>query len=100
MNILYYNRSRNEEAETTYNATYCTMDDLLEQSDFVCIMTPLTPQTEKMIGKRAFEKMKKTAVFINAARGKVVDEAALIEALQSNEILAAGLDVFEKTYRS
>lgn len=96
MNILYHNRSRNEEAETTYNATYCTMDKLLEQSDFVCIMTPLTQETEKMIGKEEFEKMKKTAVFINAARGKVVDEAALIEALQSNEILAAGLDVFEK----
>jgi gluconate 2-dehydrogenase len=96
MNILYHNRSRNEEAETTYNATYCTMDELLEQSDFVCVMTPLTQKTERMIGKREFEKMKKTAVFVNAARGKVVDEAALIEALQTNEILAAGLDVFEK----
>ncbi|WP_095532683.1 2-hydroxyacid dehydrogenase [Domibacillus epiphyticus] len=96
MHVLYHNRSRNEQAEHTYNAVYCTMDELLEQSDFVCVMTPLTAQTEKLISKREFAKMKKTAIFVNAARGKVVDEAALIEALQSNVILAAGLDVFEK----
>lgn len=96
MNILYHNRSRQEEAEHTYNAVYCTMDELLEQSDFVCLMTPLTEQTRGMISREAFEKMKETAVFINASRGPVVDEKALIQALQSKQIQAAGLDVFEQ----
>ena len=94
MEILYHNRSRNEEAEQKYGATYCSMEDLLKQSDFVCLMTPLTPQTEKMMGKREFELMKETAIFINGSRGKTVDEEALIHALQTGEILAAGLDVF------
>ena len=94
MEILYHNRSRNEEAEQKYGATYCSMEDLLKQSDFVCLMTPLTPQTEKMMGKREFELMKETAIFINGSRGKTVDEDALIHALQTGEILAAGLDVF------
>ncbi|UUD44589.1 D-glycerate dehydrogenase [Bacillus pumilus] len=94
MQILYHNRSRNEEAELKYNATYCTLDDLLKQSDFVCLMTPLTPQTEKLIGQREFELMKETAIFINGSRGKTVDEQALIQALKTREILGAGLDVF------
>jgi gluconate 2-dehydrogenase len=94
MKILYHNRSRNEEAEQKYNATYCSLDDLLKQSDFVCLMTPLTPQTEKLIGKREFELMKETAIFINGSRGKTVDEQALIQALETKRILRAGLDVF------
>ena len=96
MDILYHNRSRNEEAEQKYNATYCTLDDLLKQSDFVCLMTPLTPETEKLMGKREFVLMKKTAIFINGSRGKTVDEQALIQALETKEILGAGLDVFVK----
>ncbi|PLS04809.1 2-hydroxyacid dehydrogenase [Neobacillus cucumis] len=94
MEILYHNRSRNEEAEQKYNATYCSLDDLLKQSDFVCLMTPLTPETEKLIGKREFELMKETAIFINGSRGKTVDEQALIHALKTRGILGAGLDVF------
>ncbi|QGQ46458.1 2-hydroxyacid dehydrogenase [Metabacillus sediminilitoris] len=94
MNILYHNRSRNNEAEQKYGATYCSLEDLLRQSDFVCLMTPLTPQTEKLIGKREFELMKKTAIFINGSRGKTVDEEALYHALKTGEIYAAGLDVF------
>ncbi|RKJ31552.1 D-glycerate dehydrogenase, partial [Butyricicoccus sp. 1XD8-22] len=93
MQILYHNRSRNEEAENKFGATYCSLDELLQQSDYVCLMTPLTPATEKMIGKREFELMKKTAIFINGSRGKTVDEEALIDALKTGEILAAGLDV-------
>lgn len=96
MDILYHNRSRNEEAEQKYNATYCTLDELLKQSDFVCLMTPLTPETEKLMGKREFVLMKKTAIFINGSRGKTVDEQALIQALETKEILGAGLDVFVK----
>lgn len=94
MQILYYNRSRKEEAEQKYNAIYSSLEELLKKSDFVCVMTPLTPSTEKMIGKREFELMKDTAIFINGSRGKTVDEEALIYALKTNEILAAGLDVF------
>ncbi|OXS76608.1 2-hydroxyacid dehydrogenase [Domibacillus enclensis] len=96
MNILYHNRSRNEQAEHTYDAVYCTMEELLRQSDFVCVMTPLTPQTKGMIGDAEFAGMKETAIFINASRGAVVDEQALIRALQAGQILGAGLDVFEQ----
>ena len=95
MDILYHNRSRNHKAEQKYSATYCSLEDLLKQSDFVCLMTPLTPETEKLMGKKEFEQMKESAIFINASRGKTVDEEALIQALQNGEILAAGLDVFD-----
>ncbi|RDW18376.1 bifunctional glyoxylate/hydroxypyruvate reductase B [Oceanobacillus arenosus] len=94
MDIIYHNRSINIEAEQAFGATYYSIDDLLAKSDFVCLMTPLTPQTEKMIGKREFARMKDTAIFINSSRGKTVDEEALIDALQTGEILAAGLDVY------
>lgn len=95
MDILYYNRSRKKEAEEKYDATYCKLDDLLAKSDFVCLMVPSTPETEKMIGEREFKIMKRSAIFINGSRGKNVDEKALYHALINKEILAAGLDVFE-----
>ncbi|KGR77643.1 2-hydroxyacid dehydrogenase [Ureibacillus manganicus] len=94
MPIFYHNRSRNEHAEFEYGATYCSLDELLQKSDYVCLMTPLTPATENLIGKREFELMKNTAIFINGSRGKTVDEVALVDALKTGEILAAGLDVF------
>ncbi|MCY8233394.1 2-hydroxyacid dehydrogenase [Priestia endophytica] len=94
MDILYYGRSRKKEEEKTYNATYCSLEELLQKSDFVCLMTPLTPQTEGLMGKREFELMKQSAIFINGSRGKTVDEEALINALRTEEILGAGLDVF------
>lgn len=94
MNILYHNRSRNKQAEKAYQATYCDLDELLEQSDFVCLMVPATKETEKMMGERQFKKMKNTAIFINGSRGKNVDEDALYDALQNKDILAAGIDVF------
>jgi glyoxylate/hydroxypyruvate/2-ketogluconate reductase len=96
MEIIYHNRSRNKEAEEKFGATYCSLDELLIQSDFVCLMIPHTPETEKMIGEREFQLMKKSAIFINGSRGKNVDEQALIKALQQKWILRAGLDVFEK----
>jgi glyoxylate/hydroxypyruvate/2-ketogluconate reductase len=94
MEILYHNRSRNEEAEQKFDAIYCSLEELLKRSDFVCLMTPLTAQTEKLMGRREFELMKKSSIFINASRGKTVDEEALIDALQTGQILGAGLDVF------
>ena len=96
MPILYNARRHHQEAEERFNARYCDLDTLLQESDFVCLILPLTDETRHLIGKSAFEKMKKSAIFINAGRGPVVDEKALIEALQNGEIHAAGLDVFEQ----
>lgn len=96
MNVLYYSRTKKPEAEENYNAQYRDLDDLLKEADFVVLMTPLTKETEGMIGKREFSLMKKSAIFINGSRGQTIVERDLIEALQSGEIAAAGLDVFEK----
>jgi phosphoglycerate dehydrogenase-like enzyme len=72
------------------------LNELFEKSDFVVTLVPLTEQTKKMIGEEQFKRMKKTAWFINVARGPVVDEQALIKALKEGWIAGAGLDVFEK----
>jgi gluconate 2-dehydrogenase len=95
MQILYHNRSQNKQVENEYNAEYCELDELLKRSDYVCLMTPHTPETDKMIGEREFRLMKDSSIFINGSRGKNVDEEALIRALQNQWILAAGLDVYE-----
>ena len=95
MPILYHNTRPNAEAERELGARYVSRDELLAQSDFVCLMLPLTPQTERMIGAREFGVMKRSAIFINASRGRIVDEAAMITALQERTIHGAGLDVFE-----
>ena len=73
-----------------------SLDELLRQSDFVVSLVPLTEATKHLFDKEAFQKMKRTGIFINASRGQTVDEAALIEALKTKEILAAGLDVFSQ----
>lgn len=96
MNVLYYNRSRKPEAEEKYNAQYRELDDLLKESDFVVLMTPLTKETKGLLGKREFGLMKKSAIFINGSRGQTIVEKDLIAALQNGEIYAAGLDVFEQ----
>ncbi|MBV7505466.1 D-glycerate dehydrogenase [Bacillus sp. sid0103] len=95
MDILYHNRTPNHEVEEKYNAVYCSLDTLLKESDFVCLMTPLTPQTENLMGEREFKLMKKSAIFVNGSRGKTVDEQALIEALLTQKIHGAALDVFQ-----
>lgn len=94
MNILYYNRSRKTEAEQELDATYVSFEKLLTEADFVVCLTPLTPATHQIFNKQAFEKMKQSAIFINASRGMTMDEQALYEALKAGEIKAAGLDVF------
>ncbi|WP_041060747.1 2-hydroxyacid dehydrogenase [Jeotgalibacillus campisalis] len=96
MNILYHNRSRNQEAEDKLHASYRTLDELVAESDFIVCLTPLTEETRGMIGTAEFSRMKNSAYLINAGRGPVVDEEALIQALQDGEIAGAGLDVFEK----
>jgi glyoxylate/hydroxypyruvate/2-ketogluconate reductase len=95
MNILYHNRSHSLEAEQKYNATFLDLDTLLKESDFVCLMTPLTPETENLIGEWEFKLMKKSAIFVNGSRGRTVDEMALIEALRNKQIHGAALDVFQ-----
>lgn len=96
MKVLYSNRSRNEAAEKAYGAEHRTLPELLAQSDFVVTLVPLSPATERLIGAKEFAQMKRGAIFINAARGKVIDEAALVDALASGHLRAAGLDVFER----
>ncbi|MCP1308324.1 2-hydroxyacid dehydrogenase [Paenibacillus tyrfis] len=95
MSLLYHNRSRKPETEERFGARYCSLDELLRESDFVVMMTPLTPETERMIRLEHFKMMKPTVFFINASRGKTVDEQALIQALQTGLIRGAGLDVFD-----
>lgn len=96
MKILYHNRTRNEEAEFKYKAEYCSLDDLLRHSDFVCIMAPLTFETKNSFGEKELSHMKKTAILVVGSRGGIVNEEALTDALDKRTILAAGLDVFEK----
>lgn len=96
MPILYNARRQHKEAEERFNARYCDLDTLLQGADFVCLILPLTDETHHLMGKAQFEKMKKSGIFINAGRGPVVDEQALIAALKNGEIHAAGLDVFEQ----
>ncbi|WAH50811.1 glyoxylate/hydroxypyruvate reductase GhrB [Pseudescherichia vulneris] len=96
MPILYNARRHHAEAEERFHARYCDIDTLLQESDYVCVVLPLTDETHHMIGAEQFKKMKSSAIFINAGRGPVVDEQALIAALKSGEIHAAGLDVFEQ----
>lgn len=96
MEVLYHNRHRKPEAEAELQAEYRTLQQLLSESDFVVLMTPLTPETRGLIGQPEFALMKRTAVFINASRGATVDESALIRALKSGQIFGAGLDVFER----
>lgn len=96
MPILYHARRQHAEAEERFQARHCDLETVLQESDFVCVVLPLTEETQHLIGKAQFAMMKKSAIFINAGRGPVVDESALIEALQNGEIHAAGLDVFEQ----
>ncbi|MEQ1540717.1 MAG: D-glycerate dehydrogenase [Novosphingobium sp.] len=95
MKVLYWNRSAQDDAAAALGATRCAnLDELLGQADFVSVHLPLTPETDALIGAARLAAMKPGAVLINTARGAVVDETALIEALHSGHLAAAGLDVF------
>ena len=95
MNIIYHNRHENKEAAEKFNAKFCSKDQLLENSDYVMLSVPLTTETRHLIDGDALAKMKKTAILVNIARGPVVDELALAEALKNKTIGGAALDVFE-----
>ncbi|XP_063054307.1 probable 2-ketogluconate reductase [Engraulis encrasicolus] len=95
MKILYHNRNRRpEEEERAVGATYCAkMEDLLKSCDFVMVVVNLSPQTHKLIGAKELALMKPTATLVNISRGLVVDQEALVDALQRKAIGAAALDV-------
>lgn len=95
MNLLYHSRSRKPDAEAELGAQYRELDDLLRESDFISINTPLTDDTYHLIGERELGLMKPTAVIVNTARGGVIDPSALYVALRAKMIFAAGLDVTE-----
>ena len=96
MPVLYHSHSRKPALEARFGAQYRSLEDLLKEADFVCLTLPLTADTEGLIGAAQFALMRPETIFINIARGKVVDEKALIEALRNKQIRAAGLDVFEQ----
>ena len=96
MPVLYHNRNRDLAAEKELGARYCPeLYELLSLSDIVSIHCPLTAETHHLIDAEALRAMKPTSVLINAARGGVMDEEALIRALQNGEISGAGLDVYK-----
>lgn len=96
MRVLYHNRTRvARDIEQRLDATYVPLDALLRQSDFVVLQMPYSPATHHLIGAAELKRMKPTAILVNSTRGGVVDDAALIDALKSGTIRAAGLDVFE-----
>jgi len=96
MRIIYHNRHRlTEEIEAQYNARYVDFQTLLQDSDFVSLNLPYTPEVHHLIGKPELGMMRRTAYLINTARGAHVDEQALVEALQSGIIAGAAMDVYE-----
>jgi glyoxylate reductase len=95
MRVLYTNRNRASQLESALGAEYRGFDELLRESDFVVMTAPLTNETRGMFGAREFGLMKDTAVFVNVARGAVVKERELYDALKAGKPYAAGLDVFE-----
>lgn len=95
MAVRYYKRRPlSPEVERAAEASYSDLPDLLRESDYVCLAVPHTPETERLIGPAELALMKPDAYLVNICRGGVVDEAALIEALQGGRIAGAGLDVF------
>lgn len=93
MRVLYHDVRRNEQAERDLGAKLVDLDSLLRESDFLSVHTDLNEKTRGLFNAERFKKMKRTAVFVNTARGPIVDQKALYEALKSGTIFAAGLDV-------
>lgn len=91
MEVLYTSRT----PKPIQSATQCSLEVLLQNADVISLHTALTPETHHLIGREAFKQMKRTAILINTARGPIIDETALLEALQTQQIFGAGLDVFE-----
>ncbi len=95
MTVLYNKHERDEKAESELGVTFASLDDLLAKSDFVSLHVPLTDETRHMINRDTLTKMKQGAYLINTARGPIVSEADLVEALRTGHLKGAGLDVFD-----
>ena len=95
MHVCYYSRHRKPDIEHQYNLTYCDLDSLLSQSDYVSLHTSLNDQTDHLLNRERLALMKPSAYLINIARGKVVDSEALTDALINHKIAGAALDVFD-----
>ena len=95
MKLLLCDVVRNQEFAEQTRGKYVDLDTLLRESDYITLHVPLLPSTKQMIGKRELGLMKTTAVLVNTSRGKIIDEKALIEALQNKKIAGACLDVYE-----
>jgi glyoxylate reductase len=96
MSVIYTNRTRNAAVEAELGARAVSFDELLEQSDVLALHAPSTPETHHVIDAAALARLRPGAILVNTARGPLIDEAALVEALKSRRIAAAGLDVFER----
>ncbi|WP_095049809.1 MULTISPECIES: D-glycerate dehydrogenase [unclassified Pseudomonas] len=96
MPIIYSGNSRKTDLEQQLGAQFRSLDELLAEADFVCLVVPLSDKTRHLISHRELALMKPGAILVNISRGPVVDEPALIEALQNKRIRGAGLDVYEK----
>lgn len=97
MRVLYYDpQPLPPEAEQQLNATRSSLDRLIAESDFISVHVPLTQETHHLISTAQFNAMKPNAILINTSRGPVVDEAALVAALQAKKLAGAGLDVYER----
>lgn len=95
MKVVYHKRERDGKAETELGVQYREFEQLLAESDYISLHVPLSPDTRHLIDETAFARMKPTTYLINTARGEVVDEHALVQALKSGKIAGAGLDVHE-----
>lgn len=93
MRVLVHTRT--VPAASDGEAVFCSLDEVLRESDFLSLHCPLTPQTKRMIGKEQLALMKPTAFLVNTSRGAVVDEQALADALNSGKLAGAGIDVLE-----
>ncbi|KAI8337618.1 D-isomer specific 2-hydroxyacid dehydrogenase [Chlamydoabsidia padenii] len=97
MNMIYHNRTRlSTEVEKQLNVTYVDFETLLKTSDIISVSVPLNKATTHLLSFREFAMMKKGVVVVNTARGKVINETALVQALESGKVLSAGLDVYEE----
>jgi len=96
MRLIYFSRTRKNRIEKKYGIKFRTFKDLLKESDYISINVPLTKENERMIGKEEFKFMKKNSFLINTARGEVIDQQSLYQALKNKRIAGAGLDVFQQ----
>ena len=96
MKVLYHDAIRREDLERQFGYQFVDLDTLLRESDFVSLHVSLSASTRHLIGEAELAKMKPTAILVNASRGGVIDEQALIRALREGKLAGAGLDVFEK----